>query len=240
MDRAKGTFEFRQVFPGSYSLTAFSVGDDENRIGGWQRIEVGDQPVKIALELKRGIAVEGRVQIEGNQSTTNPLTNDQIRIMLQPEGRAFGPSAPPAQVHDDGSFTMRGVVPGMWRIRANARSAFLKAAWLGSADVTDTPAEFSAGGALKIVLSMNTATIRGTAPAQENVMLQDGRESEIYRGEHGTMADQNGQYKFEGLSPGKYRLFVGDPGAKPEDAGQEVTVKEGETAVIDLKTPSAP
>jgi hypothetical protein len=44
-----------------------------------------------------------------------------------------------------------------------------------------------------------------------------------------------------GLAPGKYRIAVGDTGASmPEEGGQEVTLGEGETAMIDLKPENKP
>ena len=229
VDPEKGTFEFPRVFPGSYTLFAVADGNGENRIGGWQRVDVGERPVEVALELRRGAEISGTVQIESNQNA-RPLTNSQIQITLQPGGSSYGAPPPPAQVHDDGSFTLKGIVPGMWRLSANAQQGFLKTAWLGSADVTNALTDLSAGGALRIVISTNTATIRGTAPPGENIILQetDGP----FRGGRGIQVDQSGQYRFEGLAPGKYRMSVGPI---PDEEGEEVTVHEGETAVVDLK-----
>jgi hypothetical protein len=48
--------------------------------------------------------------------------------------------------------------------------------------------------------------------------------------------DQNGQYTFPGLAPGKYRLTL-TGSANQEEGGHEVTVREGETVMVDLKTP---
>ena len=50
--------------------------------------------------------------------------------------------------------------------------------------------------------------------------------------------DQSGQYRIEGLAPGKYRVAavaVGESSdALPKDSGREITVQEGETATVDL------
>jgi hypothetical protein len=111
---------------------------------------------------------------------------------------------------------------------------FLKSAWLGSTDITTTPMDLSSGatGTLRVVISTNTATIRGSAPAGEMVCAQRVDE----QGNRCTGVDQNGQYKIEGLAPQKYRLIARDGGGPfPDEGGQEVTVHEGETVMLDLK-----
>ena len=120
--------------------------------------------------------------------------------------------------------------------------SFVKSAWLGSVDVTNAPLDLSGGavGALKIVVSTNTATIRGTAPVGETVFAMRVDEEPVSGPRGATGVDQNGQYSLGGLAPGKYRLVVTEPGGgpMPDEAGQEVTVREGETVMIDLKAPS--
>ncbi|MGA3205478.1 MAG: carboxypeptidase-like regulatory domain-containing protein [Bryobacteraceae bacterium] len=228
----KGTFEFQKVFPGSYNLVAVSNGGDENRIGAWQRIEVSDQPLELSLELRHAIELSGKVEIESSGSTTL-ITPGQIQVMLTtPEPINMQNSQ--AQVNDDGTFTLKGVMPGPWHVQAYGPTMFLKSAWLGSADVTSAPMDLSGGATapLRIVVSTNTATIRGSAPPGQQIYAQRPEE----QGNRVTQADQNGQYKFEGLSPGKYRLMQMDSGGPmPDEGGQEVTVHEGETAVVDLK-----
>jgi hypothetical protein len=240
----KGTFEFRQVFPGSYMLVAFSQGPEENRIGAWQRVEVSDRPVELALELKHSIDVSGKVEIETSGNTTNKVTPGQIQVTLNPQGQFAMPSYQ-AQVNEDGTFTMKNVLPAPWRLHVNAPFAFLKAAWLGSADATNGAVDLSAGavGALKIVVSTNTATIRGSGPAGLMIMSQriDEENSPFRGGGITTGVDQNGQYTLSGLAPGKYRLMATENGGPmPDDGGQEVTVREGETVMVDLKAPSNP
>ncbi len=238
----KGTFEFRQVFPGSYMLVAFSQGGEENRVAAWQRVDVSDKPVELALELKHAIDVTGKVEIESSASATNKLTSSQINIQLVPQHQ-FGMPGSGSQVNDDGTFTLKGVMPAPWRLQVNAPAAFLKAAWLGSTDVTNTPVDLSAGtaGPLRIVVSTNTATISGSAPAGEQIFALRGDQGTPGSWSAGGQADQNGQYKFVGLAPGKYRLVLMGPlGPFPDEGGQEVTVREGETAMLDLKAPSAP
>jgi hypothetical protein len=238
IDRAKGTFLIRPVFPGSYLLAAFSNGPEDGRIGALQRIEVGDRPVELALELRAAIELKGTVEIESKSS--NSVNLAQTQIFLNPHDQVGYPPAH-AQVAADGSFTLRGVLPAPFLLFVSAPSAFVKSAWLGSIDVTKGAVDLSNGGAgaLRIVISTNTATIRGSAPAGESILAQRADEEIRFAPNRGTQADQSGQYKLEGLAPGKYRLMVMDQGGRmPDEGGQEITVQEGETAMLDLKAPS--
>jgi protocatechuate 3,4-dioxygenase beta subunit len=242
VDKDKGTFDFRRVFPGSYVLVAFSQGGEENRIGAWQRIDVGDRPLEFALEWKPAVDLTGKVEIESGSNTTSKIAPGQIGIQLLPQVQV-GIPASQTQVSDDGTFTLKGVIHAPWRLQVNAPGAFIKAVWLGSTDVTNAPIDLSSGaaGALKIVVSTNTAIIHGSAPAGVVVQAQQIDGDPLFRPSRGTQADQNGQYRFDGVAPGKYRLVVMDQGGPmPDEGGQEVTVREGETVIADLKAPQVP
>ncbi len=235
----KGTFDFRQVFPGSYTLVAFSQGPEENRIGAWQRVDVSDKPVDLVVELKHALDLTGKVEIESSGNNTNKITPVAIFIQLLPQSQMGLPPAQ-TQVSEDGTFTLKGVLPAIWRLHVNGPSVFVKAAWLGSTDVTNAPLDVSGGaaGALRIIVSTNTATIRGSAPAGQMVRAERLDEDLPFRGGLMASVDQNGQYMFVGLAPGKYRLMLTDSGAvSQEGEGQEVTVREGETVMVDLKAP---
>jgi hypothetical protein len=243
LNRETGTFEIHPVFPGSYVLVAVSNGE-ENRIGAVQRIEVSDKRVDVMLELKRAIDLSGKVEIESGGNSNFKITPAQINIQLIPEYQV-GVSYPTGQVSDDGTFTMKGVLPALWRLQLNAPDCFIKAAWLGSTDVTNAAIDLSGGavGTLKIVVSTNTATIRGSAPAGEQIFAWRTEDDTPFQGNRnrGTQVDQNGQYQIRGLQPGTYRLvMVPSGGPIPDEGGQIVTVREGETASADVKAPTVP
>jgi hypothetical protein len=146
-------------------------------------------------------------------------------------------------VNDDGSFTIKSVLPGEWRLRLMAPSAFVKSAWLGNDDVTHRPLDLTSGAAapLRIVVSTNTATIKGTAPAGQTVFAGFVGDSEELFGWRGEGVDSNGQFTMSRLPPGIYRVAVADPGASPPDeGGQQVTVGEGESVTIDVKPETKP
>jgi hypothetical protein len=238
VDPENPTFRFPQVFPGSYILVAFAGG--ENAVGAGQRVEVKDTPIEVAVDLRPGMKVEGTVEIEGNPSgATQPLTPNQVHIMLSPENLA-GQPVPNVQANADGTFTLASVLPGRWRLIVNAPRAFLKSAWLGTTEVTDGKIDVSSGaaGALKVQVSTNTATIRGAGPAGQTIFAQEVSDFP-YPNSHATSVDQSGQFKLEGLAPGKYRIAASETeGPPPEDAGQEIMLHEGETAMVEVKARS--
>jgi protocatechuate 3,4-dioxygenase beta subunit len=235
LDEEKGTFEFQRIFPGSYAIVAFAAGG-EDRIGAWQQVDVTDQPLAVAVELRHGVDVHGTIEIENGGNSTKPVALSQCQILLTANVQG---GLPGSQIHanDDGTFTLKGVMPGPFRLRTEGPAVFLKSAWLGSTDITHTAIDFSGGVGrpLRIVMSANTATIRGSAPAGDSIFLQS-TEDTPFRRNRDMSSDQNGQFAFEGLAPGTYRIaIVESRGAIPDGGGQEITVREGETAMVSLK-----
>jgi hypothetical protein len=119
-----------------------------------------------------------------------------------------------------------------------APRAFLKAAWIGSDDVTHRAMDLTSGVAapLRLVVSSNTGTIKGTAPAGQEVFASPVDVEGAMFGSMGMPSDSNGNFTIAGLAPGIYRIVATDPDSPPPDrGGQEVTVAEGETTTVDVK-----
>jgi hypothetical protein len=248
VDREKGTFEYRQVFPGSYTLTAYTR-NPEGRVGATQRVDVKDTPVDVVVSLQAAMNIEGTAEIEGNPTNTNANTSASTasssrppradRVELVPE-RLLDMPRSGAQIKEDGTFVLTSVLPGLWRLQVNSSNGFLKSAWLGTSEVTNNTIDLSAGapGPLKLTISTNTGTIRGTGPPGQNVFVQTIDEA-MFANFRVASVDQSGQFKLEGLAPGKYRIgSMESDGPMPEEGGQEITVHEGETLMIDVKARS--
>jgi protocatechuate 3,4-dioxygenase beta subunit len=251
-----GSFEIQQVFPGPYRLIVFSRnalqrgvnrGESSDPVGATARVVAADKPIEISLPFHRGVDVSGTVEIEQSDHAANQITPEQIGIQLTPEF-PFVPFPSPVQAGEDKSFTIKSVFPGEWRLRlttpswpgAATKSAFVKSAWLGTEDVTHGVLDLTSGSAppLRILVSGNTATIRGTARDSQLVfaILVDARGPSP-----SGRTDSSGQFTITGLAPGKYRVVGVDNGAPvPDEGGQEVTLREGETAVIEVKPEPKP
>jgi hypothetical protein len=234
MDTGKGTFEFAQVFPGTYYVEAINNGDPTTRLTGVERIEVKDRPVEMVLTLSHGVDITGSVSVEGAQpNTTIPLT--QLRVQLESDVPLPMLGGEQTQVKEDGTFVLKSVPLGRWKLMVFGPQVYLKSAWLGTTDVTHTVFDVSAGTeALRIVVSANMGGISGTAPAGEMVYAA----TDVQGGGRLVLVDQTGHFTLPQIPPGKYRVGAVDPGLPiPEEGGQEVTVKEGETVTVEIKQP---
>jgi protocatechuate 3,4-dioxygenase beta subunit len=247
-----GSFELETVFPGSYRLVVFSQDisrggsgqpDASNLVGAIARVDVADKPVNISLPLHRAMDISGTIEIERNNNTANQVTLNQIGVQLSSDNQ-FGGEPTRAQVNEDGTFTVKSVLPGEWRIMLMApNNVFVKSVRLGADEVVNRKLDLTSGSAapLRIVASNNTANVKGTAQAGQMVFCTPVEEGVPMKGWRATQTDSSGQFAMQGLAPGKYRIVVADNGASmPEEGGQELTLGEGETATIDVKPESKP
>ena len=85
-----GSFDLRQVPPGSYRLLIFShspvrrrsqPGEGE-RIGGETRIDVDGHPLEVLLTLHRAVDIQGRVEIERGNERYQQVDPKHIFVQL--------------------------------------------------------------------------------------------------------------------------------------------------------------
>lgn len=233
-------FLFPQVFPGSYVLVAIG---DERRIGGIQPVEVRDEPVNAAIEVKKALDISGTIELEsGPNSASVQLSKIHIQLLPQYDGIGTFVWAERASVNEVGSFSIESVLPVRWRIYVNGAPVFVKSVWLGSREFSGPALDLSSvsADALKIVLSANTATIRGTTAPGAIVVRRDLDNRLPFRSYPSVTADANGQFHIEGLAPGRYQVAA-DASRKVirEDSGEEIVVQEGEIKTIKLKAEGA-
>jgi hypothetical protein len=238
-------FEIPHVFPGSYSLQVTSnmpfasEKPTSDLIGATQQIEVADKPVEVMVTLRPAVDLSGTLEIEG-PGGADRLKPSDVTVQLVSELQPYFPgSGEPEPASIDGSFTIKSAFPGPSRLKINASGAFLKSAWMGGAELPGGLLNLASGahGELRIVVSTNTASIHGTAPALAQVMMSPAEGSPPGR-LFLAQADENGQFKIEGLAPGKYHLGFRDQIEYLRaggTGGQEVTLQEGQTLVVELK-----
>lgn len=243
---ADGSFDIRSVFPGAYEIVAVSQpgdgqpSDAAGAVGGVLRVDVTDKPLNVSVQLHASMDVSGKIEIEGD-TTQLKMAIGQINLQLVPNF-PIGSGGRATQPNQDGSFTFKWILPGEYRINVLAPRVFLKSARMGGDDFTNKTLNLTSGAAgfLELVISTNTGTIQGTAPTGQTVFAQAIVDDSPLPSWRGAQVDQNGQFKMEGLAPGKYRVVAGEPSASMPDGGQEVTVAEGETATVELKAEEQP
>lgn len=173
----EGQFSFQNITPGQYSLQARATerevdpnaaaqqGGRGGRGGGrggaitqvlWAAMDVsisGTSLENLVLNLQPGMSVTGDVQFQG---TTGQRPDDMtaIRITLTPRGpQPFEIGGiPPAEVDENGRFTITGVAPGHYMIQAGVgggRGGGGRGGGRGGAAVTATGQNVSAQWALE-------------------------------------------------------------------------------------------
>ena len=246
LDGTKDAFNIPKIFPGSYKLVIASTLQPGNNsqpttaigMGAVQLIDVKDKPVELTLELRHAVDLHGVVELESN--APNQVALSQLQIQLTSEDLPFYLASVQTALTDNGVFTIRSVLPDMALLRVTGPNCFLKSAYAGGNELIDRRLDLSSGppGELRLLVSTNTATLRGTAPAGMTVMLEQVLEQvkDSLQNFRGAQVDPNGQFKIDGLAPGEYRVRLTDqPAPFSGEAGQNVTLQEGQTLVMELK-----
>lgn len=242
VDSAKGTYRIMNVFPGSYTISGFSAeGNAENRVGVKQTVDVSDRSLQVNLDLQRGSDLTGTIQIEGNTEDAK-IPMNQISIQFLPTD-PMGMPPPQARPSEDGSFSAKGVLPSAWTIQVYGPKVFLKSITVGGQPLAGRVLDTTSGatGPIRLLLSTKTATLRGTAPAGQMIQVMEAEENPMMGSRrHGTAAGPDGTFNLQGLSPGKYRVVLGQGNPQSADAQNSttVTLAEGETSSVELKAGS--
>ena len=263
-DRKDGTFQIRNVPPGTYSVFS-SIHDSESR--GWlwtkREIEVGNIDVDgVVLIITQGIDLFGRVSWEGSA----PRGISDLYVWLEPVDEPDRP-LPSQPVRANGSFTFKNVPEGTYRPFVSSpeqgAAGFLKSAKYGSLSVPDAGFTLRGRpeGLLELVMSSHCAQVSGLvltgdslpAVGVQVVLVPDPPRRNQHRVFKVVTTDQNGRFIISGIEPSDYKLFswesVEDQDwfdqdwLRPyESKGESVHLEEGDLKSVGLtliETPKA-
>ena len=200
MTDATGRFTFPGVPSGSYVLRAYRVPrpsftqspiENLSIVGGvasvppmastppeavatlWAQSVVtvgGDDVTDLAVSLRPGLRVSGRVEFQGTQSLPHPLP--QITVTLQPaDGRSMGQaSIPPGRLEAGGSFTTSGYPSGQYWVNVAAAGLPVSPAWTvksiqaGGVNLIERPLELESAdiSGLTITFTDRASELSGT------------------------------------------------------------------------------
>ncbi len=216
-----GRYHFDDLAPGAWRVEASDAGTAVAAVE--VRLPVGGRIRAPTLVLTRGGSVVGTLDDDVGRGVTG--------VAIRSERREDGLPGPRATTDSRGAFRLGPIAAGRWRIRTESLSDAFDGI---EADVEvvegeTTDVQLGADGRASLEGSVRR---RGKAVAGVEVMavLLDGRGCEAYA--RRTVADAAGQYRFDGLSEGRYalRLLDGDVSTR-----QPVWLREGDRAIRDLE-----
>jgi len=227
-NRATGTFELKNLRPGTYKVLAILSDADPVKArqypdtgvpqpAGFATVRISDNDADdVVLRLLPPVSLSGRVVLE----TGEPLPSD-IRIELQnPEGSPNGvflPSWLNAPISAAGTFRIPQIVEGTYNIAVSDPMYFVKQARYAGADVAGSPLKFTgdASSTLEVVISSRVSRLSGTvtdsllqpSAGAQVVLVPDNRRDnrEFY---YVATTDARGRYTLENIWPGDYKLFA--------------------------------
>jgi hypothetical protein len=260
-----GSFEFENVVPGSYFLTANAIDADRVEIFGKIPIDVGNADVgNLSVDLIPGFDLRIRLTIEGRSRRSD---DPQLVVNLRPAI----PSTPFPTVERKGDveLAMHRFMPGDYSVAVlsltNARSSngspangslYLKSAQYGGADVLTTGLhiEASPSGILDIVMADGAGSLSGAVLDDQKkpasgltvVLIPEPRlrgRSDLYKT---GMTDAGGEFEISGIAPGQYKVFSWEDAAQGswqypdfldpyEDRGQSVRIYGGKSDPITVQ-----
>jgi hypothetical protein len=228
-----GAFEFRNVAPGNYMVSAFleepgqPQRDDRVRIyrTGSVPLDVHSDIEGVVVTLNPTASIPGRVI--GPDGQPAPVDIWNISTGGPPQGAQLRPVADgPAQVtapqfswlEGDGTFRVFNLTTGDYVLSIDYLSdQYIREARFGGVNVLNRPLRFTGSepGPLEIVVSSNMGTIDGTVLNRQletmsavQVALVPDRNRERAKLFRAVTTDAKGKFSIPNIAPGDYKLFA--------------------------------
>jgi hypothetical protein len=260
-----GSFSFEEVAPGHYTIYTRPAEGGPNAYSDGLDFDVGDSDVKgLVLKVNRGATISGVVVIESGDSSIASVGIVSLRLGAITYGGSPSRNAActPAA---DGTFQLRGVIPGKTRLLLNRSgvgtgSYVLMRVERGGKVSTDGTIDVLPGeniDGIRVIVGYGTGIIRGVVTLTDGGSLGEWRIQVLVRLASPSVVtwnrywdvDGRGQFIIEGLVSGEYQLVV--IGSKPQSQASPasrfsrtermVTVTNGATSnvtlTVDLRGP---
>jgi hypothetical protein len=257
---ANGTFDIRDIAPGSYLLQVESLtiaGDSTPRQTAVMAVDVSNADVEnLVVSFTPGITVSGHISIEGGTAVSSLPNSEMLRVFLTPSVAQVIIFTGPQSVAADGSFKIDNMQVGEYRISISPLppGMYVKDVRLGSTDaLAGVSITGPVSGSLEVLLSPNGGQLDGTIVDKDQkpqraiqaVLIPDRLRDrrDLYRTAN---TDQNGHFMIRTIPPGDYKLFAwedlepfayNDPDVirRSEELGFAVKVAESSKQTVEVK-----
>jgi hypothetical protein len=276
-----GYFRLTNIPPGNYHLIASSISIPEGngtfpvglapqpRQWGMVTVAVTGSPMAdVIVGLQAGVTVTGSLAFVGRTLGPSVEQTSRARVSVVPASGAGGAGELAQQVSGiveaDGSFTIRGVAPGAYRLVGRVDGGWhLRSALIDGQDTLDFPFVISAGAAPKsalITFADSPTTLTGEVANHQGEAVSSGilvlYSADRRHWTHGsrrvmfTQPSTAGRFMFRDIPPGEYRLgLASDAAAIPPNAdllekldaeAQTIAVVDGEIRDYRIRVATGP
>ncbi|HEX7285761.1 MAG TPA: carboxypeptidase-like regulatory domain-containing protein [Candidatus Angelobacter sp.] len=261
-DSASGAFEFKSVPAGTYSVRTAGMDQEGHYVTAHHTITVTEAVANLKLSLQPGVNIPVIVRTEfsrerpkGNCTFTGPdgalhqsdcSDYPAARVELLPvdgsPSRFFTDFGP---VSNQGSYALRSVTPGKYKVRAMASFAgYVQAVRSGGVDLLREQLVVPEGAEvppIEVVVRDDTAMlkihVRKDKPAQLATIVLFPEAAELP--EPRTLSTTvNADLQFGPLPPGSYRVFAFDSAEAADYSNPEVLEKYASQAATVTLTAS--
>jgi uncharacterized GH25 family protein len=249
VDPHLGIFEFQDVPPGSYVLTA-GIWDHGRQYLGRQLLTVGNGDINgLTLTLGPGSQLTGRIHVESDPPG-DKLNLANMQVDLEPRDELQSASQH-GQVDKSGSFSLKNVPDGPYNVNVTGLppDSYLKVARLGSTEVLERGLTCDQAGSpdtLDLVISGDGGRIEGVVthdgkpfPGATVTLIPDVNHQNQGRLYSTAMSDSKGHFVLRGIPPGNYSLFAWeqiDSGAYMDPELLRSYEDRGKTAQVDSRS----
>ncbi|HEY6357925.1 MAG TPA: carboxypeptidase-like regulatory domain-containing protein, partial [Vicinamibacterales bacterium] len=230
-------------------------------------VTVGTSDVtNLALALRPGIRVSGRMEFSGSAAQPTPDQYPTIGVTLVPADGKPGAAPARGRIEPSGTFTTMGVPAGKYVLRVDPPSGWvLRGATIGARDISDTPAELREADLDSVTITFTDKRTSVTGAVTTSSGNPDGKATVILfpqdpslwvdsgpspRRLRNTRARGDGTYSIS-VPAGDYCLVaVSDTGsfewndpqflAAMVPSATRITVNEGDTHAQALRTVTPP
>ncbi len=232
-------FALGDLKPGYYKVRAHCHTDTDTLYSQVEAINLTHASVEgLPLYLSAGFEVTGMLLPPRLWTSSG----SQPRIALQATDMMLM-SAPAADVAPDGSFKLKNVLPGKYRVAVVPlpENAFIQSVKSNGSISSNKIVELSGSGAtLKITVSDQGAEVSGAVRDQQGqlqpllatVFLQPAKEEPKIENSLSSRVNGQGKYNIKAVPPGTYRLFA--LGYKKLAAGGETDTYANATRTAEI------